>query len=80
MNLKKMCEAGQLRCHNPTSFLNTVWLNNTAFLVCRAADEHKKVKWGDLRLKTALDGVQHVEREIERGTKARNGVTDGKER
>ena len=41
---EKMWESGQLGCHDPTSLLNTVWLNNAACLGQRAADEHKKVK------------------------------------
>ena len=75
----KIWQSGHLGCHNPTSLLNTVWLNNAASFGWRAADEHKIVKLGDLKLKTVPNGVQYVEWEIERGTKTRNGGTHVKE-
>ena len=43
----------------------------------RGRDEHHKLRYGDLQLKTDENGTEYVEWCFERGTKTRNGEGTG---
>ena len=62
--------------HSPQALLNTVWVNNCSCFGWRAVDEHQKVLYGDVKLRTPENrNLDYVEWLIERGTKTRNGVS-----
>ena len=72
-----MWENGQLGAHSPQALVNTVWLNNCSYFGWRAVDEHQKVLYGDVKLRTTENGdPEYVEWLIEWGTKTRNGMSD----
>ena len=73
---QKMWGNGQLSAHSPHALLNTVWLNNCSYFGWRAVDEHQKVLYGDVKLRTPGNGdPEYVKWLIEWGTKTRNGVS-----
>lgn len=57
---------------SPESLLNTLWLNHTHFGL-RGCQEHRDMKWGDVKLKTSADGAEFLEY-TERQTKTRTGA------
>ena len=57
---------------NPESLINTIWYMNTIHFGLRGCDEHRKMKWGDVQLKTDTDGTEYLEYS-ERQTKTRSG-------
>ena len=73
--LEKLWSEKQLGDHSPEASLHTVWLNNTMHFGWRARDEHRRVRLGDLQLRTE-DGGEHREYVVwhtERGSKTRTG-------
>ena len=67
---------GQLGAHSPQALLSTVWLSSCSYFGWRAVDEHQKVLYGDVKLRTPENrDPKYVEWLIEQGTKTRNGVS-----
>lgn len=59
---------------NAEAILNTMWLNNTVHFGLRGRQEHEKMLWGDIELKTDDSGSQFLQFN-ERATKTRQGAT-----
>ena len=55
------------------ALLNTIWLNNTQYFGLRGCEEHRKMKWGDVKLYVSSDGTEYLEHN-ERQTKTRTGA------
>lgn len=62
-----------LGIHSPSALLNTLWMNNCTFFGMRPGKEQRDLCWGDLQLKTDLEGSCFIEFNIERQTKTRTG-------
>ena len=65
-----------MESHNPQSLQATVWLNNTLHFGMRSCQEHYHLKWGDVTVKTTLDGKDYLIME-ERISKGRDGAVTG---
>ena len=71
--IDQLCEVRQLGKHDPSSVLNTLWLNNTVHIGLRSVTEHNALTWGDVSLHTdAETGAQCLEYN-ERQNKTRTG-------
>ena len=70
--MEKLWDIKQLGAHSPSSLLNTVWLNNTMHFGWRGRDEHYRVRFGDVLLKTE-NNEEYLEWCVERGSKTRDG-------
>jgi hypothetical protein len=62
-----------LGCSNPEALINTIWLNSTVYFGLRGCQEHRDMKWGDIKLQTSSDGTEYLEYN-ERQTKTRTGA------
>ena len=67
-----LCGLNLLGSANGKAVLNAVWLNNTQHFGLRKCQEHRDMKWGDVELKIAADGLEYLEYS-ERQTKTRTG-------
>ena len=67
----------QLGDSDPKTLICTVWYFLTLHFGIRGRDEHHKLRYGDLQLKTDENGTEYVEWCFERGTKTRNGEGTG---
>ena len=65
--IEELWESKQLGFENPISLINTVWFNNTTFFGWRGNDEHSKLKFGDLVLKSD-ENNEYVECNVHRKT------------
>jgi integrase len=76
--IEKLWAEKLLGSHSPQALLRTVWLNNTMHFGWRARDEHRKVKQGDLviRSEEGQIGREYVIWITERGSKTRTGAKD----
>ena len=57
----------------PVALQRALWLITSLHFGCRARDEAKKTKWGDIKLVKDPEGVEMLVWNTERGTKTRNG-------
>ena len=59
--------------HSPEALVNILWFNNCLHLGLRGGKEQQDLQWGDIELKTDLNGKEYLEYSVERQTKTRPG-------
>lgn len=59
--------------HSPQALINILWFNNCLHFGLRGSKEQRDLKWGDIELKTDLNGKEYLEYSTERQTKTRPG-------
>ena len=70
--IESLWDNNQLGTATPNSILNTMWLYTGMGFGLRGSDEHRKMCWGDVKLKIDGDGTEYLEF-MERQTKTRQG-------
>ena len=67
-------EKSLLGTNNPDALLRTLHRNNMTFFGMRSANEHRNLRWGDVKLnEDASSGLKYLEFITERVTKTRQG-------
>ena len=70
-DFEQLWESGELGENNPESLQNTIWLMLCMHMGMRGQDEHRKLRFGDLNVKTG-NGSKYIEFN-EHDTKTRTG-------
>ena len=63
----------------PGSLINALWWNNCNYFGMRGCQEHRDMRWGDIKLKRRIDSTEYLEY-TERQTKTRQGDKPGNTR
>lgn len=75
-DFEQLWESGELGDGNPEALQNSIWLMLCMHMGMRGQDEHRKLRFGDLSLKSS-NGSQYIEFN-ERDTKTRTGESGEK--
>ena len=59
--------------HSPEALVNILWFNNCLHFGLRGGKEQRDLQWGDIELKTDLNGKEYLEYSVQRQTKTRPG-------
>ena len=59
--------------HSPEALVNILWFNNCVHFGLRGGKEQRDLQWGDIELKTNLNGNEYLKYSVEWQTKTRPG-------
>ena len=71
--IDKLYQKGFFGTASPVGLQRALWWITSLHFGCRARDEAKKMKWGDIKLVKGPEGVEMLVWNTERGTKTRTG-------
>ncbi|VDI52912.1 Hypothetical predicted protein [Mytilus galloprovincialis] len=77
MEINSLYEKNLLGDSTPEAMINTLWLNNSVHFGLRGVTEHYELRWGDITLNTASDGMRYLQlNERQSKTRTEENVND----